>query len=101
MEIDGELKTSKIYVCGGTVQGLPSSLVEEYNVLTDSWSTKAPLPYAILEGFAATVNGKIYVIGGYTTSGALDKVQEYDPITDTWSIKSPMPTPRSQLLLWV
>ena len=44
VEIDGELKTSKIYVCGGTVQGLPSSLVEEYNVLTDSWSTKAPLP---------------------------------------------------------
>jgi len=92
-----EQQTPKILVCGGSVSGVSSSIVEEYDVLTDTWSTKAPLPFAILEGFAATVNGKVYVIGGYGSGGAIDKVQEYNPATNTWSIKSPMPTSRSQL----
>lgn len=93
---EGDGRSSKIYVFGGSDNGVALNTTEEYNVLTDTWTTKTPMPYACLEGFAATVNNKIYVIGGFD-NGGLNKVQEYNPATDSWTLKSPMPTPRSQL----
>jgi N-acetylneuraminic acid mutarotase len=94
---NGEQPTPSIFVCGGSVSGQPSSIVEAYDVLTNTWSTKAPLLFPILEGFAATVNGKVYVIGGYSSGGAINKVQEYNPTTNIWVLKATMPTSRSQL----
>jgi N-acetylneuraminic acid mutarotase len=91
-----EHQLPKIYVCGGSLSGPVTNIVEEYDVLSDSWTTKAPLPFSQLEGLGATVNGKVYVIGGYD-GNALDNVQEYDPTTNIWIARSAMITPRSQI----
>ena len=84
----------KLYVFGGTDGSGVLSSVEEYNPLTNVWTTKAPMIKAVTEAFAGTVNGKVYLIGGYSTN-AVNNVQEYDPATNTWAAKQTMPTTRS------
>jgi N-acetylneuraminic acid mutarotase len=108
----------KIYVIGGTnanmaslVGGLNRGLVggflslnEQYDLSSDSWVFKKPMPTPRYD-FAITVyENKIYCIGGkigmdnnanqYVLSGVNEV---YDPATDTWETKAPMPTRRSGL----
>ncbi len=93
-----------IYVIGGSTKCPhiiigPSSVVEIYDPLTDSWSFGAPMPTARWDFATAVVNGKLYAIGGWEPYGqtALPTVEEYDPNTNSWSTKSPMPTARTGL----
>lgn len=91
----------KIYAIGGAIGNMigPSgcSTVEEYDPISDTWTTKAlmPTPRAALS--TSVVDGKIYAIGGtlilYNLVG-LSTVEMYDPATDTWTTKANMPTPR-------
>ena len=90
----------KIYVMGGdTLDGLQIitlSLVEEYDPVTNTWTTKADMPVP-RGGFAsAVVNGLIYALGGGAAGiGMLATVDVYDPATDTWSTgNANIPTPR-------
>jgi hypothetical protein len=63
-----------------------------YDLSTDSWVTKAPIPIARNLIQANVVEGKIYLIGGYPYPYAtLNEV--YDPATDTWTTKASMPIP--------
>src|SRR5713101_1313915 len=88
-----------IYVFGGTNHptdnggALPT--VERYDPVSDSWSSRAPMPEPRREALAvAANNGKIYVIGGDDLSHGVDgsaTVQEYDPGLDTWAIRSSVP----------
>jgi hypothetical protein len=48
----------KIYVVGG------GSTVEEYDSITDRWTTKVSMPDSKSYLAAGVVNGKIYAIGG-------------------------------------
>ena len=70
----------EIYVIGG--QGSPTSIVEAYNPVTDTWTQKADMPTARSHSGAAAVNGLIYVIGGDITSGipaaVIPTVEAYD-----------------------
>ena len=95
----------KIYVMGGLANAnydttSYTNTNYEYDPVSNTWSTKAPMPTARVAHVAAAVNGKIYVIGGATSNtnpAAVPEVstnEEYDPATDTWATKSPMPTPR-------
>ncbi len=94
----------KIYAIGGHI-GLPPNVtsvgtVEEYDPVTDNWTTKAPLPTPRAYFAACTDSGKIYAIGGIVydpnnPNTYLRTVEEYDPVTDTWTTKYPMPTERS------
>jgi N-acetylneuraminic acid mutarotase len=98
----------KIYAFGGSLYieeewGYFSD-VDEYDPLTDSWTSKANMPHP--RAYAAAVkgsNGKIYIFGGIARTygcGQIDcqidveQVDEYDPINDTWASKASMPTPR-------
>ncbi|MEO0110789.1 MAG: kelch repeat-containing protein, partial [candidate division WOR-3 bacterium] len=77
-------------VSGGTVQ----NIVLEYDVRTNSWTEKAPMPTARAIGRAAYVGktGKIYVIGGCQTFGTgLNVVEIYDPVNNSWTTGAPMP----------
>lgn len=108
-EVDG-----KIYVIGGTTtpSGVatltptsPQSVVgtvEEYDVKTNSWRTRAAMPTPRNHHAVGVVNGKIYAIGGRVGSvfipwsNSLDLVEAYDPATDKWGRElDRMPTPRS------
>ncbi len=82
---------------GGPCSGGPLSVVERYDIASDTWTTVAPLPSARSDLAAAAVGGKIYVFGGCTNSVSfLHDVDVYDPQTDTWSTSpTDMPTARA------
>jgi N-acetylneuraminic acid mutarotase len=86
---------NKIYVMGGqakTTPSYPSTANEVYNVLTDTWETKQPLPLQMGEVDANVIDGKIYVIGAGSLGQDNRVVTEvYDPQSDTWEEKNSPP----------
>ncbi len=82
---------------GGPCTGGPLSVVERYDIASNTWTTVAPLPSARSDLAATAVGGKIYVFGGCTNSVSfLHNVDVYDPETDTWSTSpTDMPTARA------
>jgi len=95
-----------LYAIGGIDYGpngatpIGAGWVEAYDPITDSWTTKSPMPTPRSDFGIAVVNGIIYTIGGggascaVPTFGACTTVEAYDPATDTWTTKAAMPTPR-------
>lgn len=74
--------------------------VQAYDRVTDTWSTKAPMPTVRHNPAAGVVNGVLYVVGG--SQGALISANEaYDPLNNTWTTKAPMPTARANLTVGV
>lgn len=99
-ELDG-----KLYVIGGAVGscfpgGWASnvSMNEVYDIATDTWSTRAPMPTARSGVGAATIDGKIYVIGGEGWTDELGGVfrtnEAFDPTSNSWAEEAGMPTAR-------
>ncbi len=85
---------------GGPCAGSPLSVVERYDINTDTWSTVAQLPGPARSDLVAVSHGgKIFVFGGcsavFAVTGEVDK---YDPQTDTWTTGlATMLTPRASL----
>jgi N-acetylneuraminic acid mutarotase len=86
---------NKIYCIGGAVgvnvdssthfsSYITSGVNEVYDLTTDTWENKTPLPKAEMNLQANVVNGKIYVIG-------VSNTYVYDPATDLWTQKTPIP----------
>jgi hypothetical protein len=90
---------NKIYCIGGAIgftvdemsgfYGYVASGVNEvYDTVTDSWVTKASMPFNGMKLQANVINGKIYVMQGFY-------VHVYDPADDSWTNRTRMPaTPR-------
>jgi N-acetylneuraminic acid mutarotase len=70
--------------CGSAGQAMAT--VEAYNPVSNSWSTRAPLPTGGWGAGAVGINGKVYVIGGFNAN-----VYCYDPVTNGWSLRTPAP----------
>lgn len=88
----------KIYITGG-FSGGPLSYYEIYNVtevydpLTNTLSTKAPIPTAVRGASIAVSDNKIFVFGGVTHEDyACNLTQIYNPESDSWSLGSQIPT---------
>lgn len=89
----------KIYAIGGQIAGdtatNATNVVEEYDPVTNVWTTKTPMPTARKEATVVALDGLIYVIGGTKGYGAdnvmYDIVEVYDPVTDTWTTRAPLP----------
>ena len=78
-----------IYVFGGNnPSNTATTTVQAYNVSTNTWALRKPLPAprAWLNG-ASVINGKIYVTGGY----GHNTLFVYSPQTNTWTRKANMP----------
>lgn len=62
---------SRLYVIGGLTSSngrwAPTSVVESYDLETNTWRQEPPLPIPISYAGAATVGGAIYVTGGMST----------------------------------
>jgi hypothetical protein len=88
----------KIYAIGGINENnVPLSITEEYNPVTNSWTTKTAMPTP-RSGFAVAVyNNKIYAIGGTVGNGYVGNNEMYDPLNNRWETKTSMPTPRADL----
>lgn len=57
------------------------------------WTTKKPLPQAVLDAGGAALNGKLYLVAGKTGSGPQSTMYIYDPASDTWSTGPSLPGP--------
>jgi N-acetylneuraminic acid mutarotase len=88
---------NKIYAIGGITGGNLDNITylysnEEYDPITNKWTTKAPLPLNVQAPnnvfgnqfiTGAAIDNKIYISGG--NAGAPVPTFAYDPITDTWT----------------
>ena len=85
-----------IYAFGGNNAGVVLSSTVVYDVVANSWVTRAssiPDPGYYLA--ATALGSKIYVLGGLSASAtSLDAMREYNPSTDQWELKQPMLTSR-------
>lgn len=105
----------KIYVIGGAsvhpgmkIRGLNArvpqqalSTNEAFDLKTQTWEERSPMPTARNHMAVGVVDGKIYVLGGrvgsvFVNASPTDVVEEYDPKTNSWGYaRARMPTPRS------
>ena len=91
---------SVVYAIGGVGwgqnPGSPVAKVTAYNVATNVWTSRRPLPKPLaLTNGAGVLNGMIYVTGGYPDIGMnfpWPTVYVYDPATNIWTRKRDMPT---------
>ncbi|HET9250717.1 MAG TPA: PKD domain-containing protein [Candidatus Eisenbacteria bacterium] len=86
------------YAIGG--RSSPTS-VEEFDPVTERWTTKAPLPVGRAGLGAASWNGKIYVVGGrsgysYGEGTIYNRLDVYDAATNQWANRASMPVPVSE-----
>jgi N-acetylneuraminic acid mutarotase len=92
---------NKIYVIGGSTHDRVDQPVNlEYDVATDRWRERAPLPRGLTHAGAAALKGRIYVVGAFTASGhgeAVNSLYEYDPVADTWRALAPLKSPRGSV----
>ncbi|OFW00746.1 MAG: hypothetical protein A3I61_19500 [Acidobacteria bacterium RIFCSPLOWO2_02_FULL_68_18] len=90
----------RLYLLGGNRGGRKEwpRHVLEYDLASDRWTTKKPVPFPGDHMAAAAFGGKIYVFGGQAEGGVnkpLSSTWEYDPAADTWRPLLPMPTGRT------
>ncbi|HEX2786330.1 MAG TPA: kelch repeat-containing protein [Ignavibacteria bacterium] len=79
-----------INIFGGTAP--PVAAMYMYNVNTNTWSTKAPLPQALYFNRAAGYQDSlIYHVGGYTGAVSVNNVYLYNAKTNTWRNATPLP----------
>jgi len=90
-----------LYVATGSVTpsaigtAIPVETVIAYDPVSDSWTTRAPIPTPRNSATGGVLNGILYVAGGTVLNAAGTGVLEaYDPATNTWAAKASMPTPR-------
>jgi hypothetical protein len=65
---------------------------EEYTIAADSWTSRRPLPIAVLAHTTGVWRDSlVYVLGGMKANyDAVETVQVYNPFTDTWAIGVPI-----------
>ena len=83
---------TKLFATGGqTNQNFALTLLETYDVLEESWSTKEPMSVGRNRHTSHVINNELFVIGGYSISyTSTDSIEAYDISTDSWTSKSPM-----------
>ena len=81
---------SVVYVIGGRgASNVGLTTVMAYNVATNTWTLRAPLPWSLYgANKAGVINGKIYVAGGYTHGTWTNALYVYDPAKNSWVRKS-------------
>ena len=87
-----------MFVVGGfnAAGNVIHGILDVYDPVANTWTTKAPMPTGRVGAVGAVVNGKLYVIGGSTNgSNSLTTVEVYDPVADSWTTVASMPTPRA------
>jgi N-acetylneuraminic acid mutarotase len=93
--LEANVVRGKIYLVGGLGRGDPkmwiirndTNLNEVYDPVTDSWTTRTPMPNAASDYVSAVVDDKIYFMDGEFNNNN----QVYEAKTDTWSSAAPVP----------
>lgn len=91
-DTNGELN-GKLYFAGGysNTYGIITAL-SCYDPVSNSWSTKAPMPSGRSRHSFKALDGKLYAVGGFDSNqAATNTVFCYDPATNAWTTKAPIP----------
>lgn len=89
-----------LYIVGGLSDfGGPSDALQAFDLLTRSWTVRAPLPEPRCYSACVRLAGRLYITGGLgsRTHRRLEdghrgaSVFSYDPRTDMWRTESPLP----------
>jgi N-acetylneuraminic acid mutarotase len=84
-----------VIVPGGyTTAGAPTAVVEAYNLISDTWTSLAPLPAPRFAQAVLVYDGKVYVFGGWDGRGYANTTFIYDPKSDRWTTGAPLPVGR-------
>ncbi|MDR2720193.1 MAG: hypothetical protein LBC03_05280 [Nitrososphaerota archaeon] len=88
----------KIYAIGGGTSGKNGlndllNVTEVYDIASNSWSTKAALPFNGKSLHANVVDGRIFVVGARDSFkyGSPQDLYVYDPVKALWTQKTSMP----------
>lgn len=87
---------NKIYIIGGSTgskkEFRDTASVDMFDVQTNKWESKTPIPSALTTSCAVSVDNKIYIVGGQENvfSNRIKKVFIFDCVTEKWLIRSPM-----------
>jgi hypothetical protein len=84
----------KVYIVGGMTNTSEASTVnEEHTIAANSWTSRRPLPLAVLAHMTGVWRDSlIYIMGGIKTNyDAVETVQVYNPSTDSWAHGTPLP----------
>jgi N-acetylneuraminic acid mutarotase len=75
--------------------GWATSTLQAYDVGTDRWSARTPMPGGRYQvNGASVIDGRLYVSGGANNKEDLTKTLfVYDPATNSWTRKADMPRP--------
>jgi len=85
------------YVAGGlNGSGVLTNVVEAYDPASNTWTTLAHMPNAVVDAASVAMNGRLYVFGGNNGTNDVATVQVYDPHRNKWTTALPsLPTPLS------
>jgi hypothetical protein len=73
------------------------SVVEKYDIATDTWTQAPPMPTGRSSLGVAVLNGRLYALGGCRLLRSTGVAEEYDPALDRWRTLTPMQSPRAGL----
>lgn len=87
----------KIHIMGGGGVGGATTLHYAYDPGTDTWESRADVPYAAQQPAGSAANGKIHFFGGgFPNSGSpLDDHYIYDVASDSWEQAADLTAPRA------
>jgi N-acetylneuraminic acid mutarotase len=74
-----------------------TSLHSVYDLQSDGWSFRAPMPTPRSGLSCVYASGKIIAFGGEAPGVVFEVNEAYDPKTDRWEVLAPMPVPRHGL----
>ena len=85
-------------VFGGMGKSLPTSTVQRYDPISNSWSHGSPLRSRQWGMGVAPLSNYIYVVGGVNEKNeSLCSVERYSIMEDHWTNETPMSSRRSGL----
>src|SRR5687768_8096777 len=90
------IAAGKLYSVGGmTNESTEITIVEIYDIATDTWSKGPDYPIPSNHLTVVGVGTKLYGFGGLSGVAATNLAFVYDPALGRWTPVAPMPTPRA------
>ncbi len=92
VNIIGFAVNDKGYIAGGSFGGLSVTAdCQEFNPVSNSWTVKAPMPFAFRAGTGFAAGGKGYTTLGVNEAMFIQDLLEYNTLGNNWSTTVPFP----------